>query len=163
MSECRAPKRKSVISPHLTQNRCQWPASRFRPLPRRLRVDSAKHDDRTKPESQTLWNATVSPILPWFNSVREVRFSNGYLTVHLDRPRTEGFSKWKRLQQNQKLHPLVTDLFRKPQPVPAPQSWRWTAVEGQADSVITDWNDIRSFLCNQYCNGHCSLSIWMAI
>ena len=111
MSECRAPKRKSVISPHLTQNRCQWPASRFRPLPRRLRVDSAKHDDRTKPESQTLWNATVSQILPWFNSVREVRFSNGYLTVHLDRPRTEGFSKWKRLQQNQKLHPLVTDLF----------------------------------------------------
>ncbi len=96
-------------------------------------------------ESQDTWNTTVSPTLPWFDSVREFRFPNGYSTIHLDQPRAKAFDEWQKLHHNHKLHPLVKDLFRKPQPLPGPQSWHWVAVEGRATPGIAGWTDVRSF------------------
>ena len=100
---------------------------------------------RPEPKNQAVWHVAVRPVEPWFDRVLEFVYPNGYRKLLLEEPRAEAFTTWRALQDNRRLHPLVQDLFRKPEPPPGPQSWRWVTVRGWADPVIADWAEVRSF------------------
>ncbi|MCL4352637.1 MAG: hypothetical protein M1318_08340 [Firmicutes bacterium] len=101
---------------------------------------------RPEPNHQSIWEQAIAEIAPWFDRILEYRFSNGSRNMVLQNPTANARALWTSLNQNNQLHPLVTDVFREEnKPLNSPCHPRWVSVQGNGDEMVSDWSTFRSF------------------